>query len=127
MAPRNIKLIRNKIADGTVVANRAKIKRFRVIVPSSARVKEKYLEVRLRYRSINMTIFAATQVQYFDVIWQIISILRDPDLQEGFLTEPNIQGAGDARQFGEMNTGAWWSRTQMEAPEASSEIAAIFL
>ena len=46
------------------------------------------------------------QVQYFDPVWQIVSILQDPDLQEGFLAAPDVRGVGDDRVYGEMNTGS---------------------
>jgi|NorSeaMetagenome_1021524.scaffolds.fasta_scaffold711424_1 hypothetical protein len=57
------------------------------------------------------------QVQYFDPVWQIVSILQDPDLQEGFLAAPDVRGVGDDRVYGEMNTGSWYVDTQEEAPE----------
>ena len=46
-------------------------------------------------------------------MWQIVSLLKDPDLQAGFLTAPNehYDGNGD-RVYEEMNTGNWWVKTQ---------------
>jgi hypothetical protein len=53
-------------------------------------------------------------------MWQIVSLLKDPDLQEGFLTAPNVQydDNGD-RVLEEMNTGNFWVETQKLAPQGA--------
>jgi len=60
------------------------------------------------------------QVRHFDIIEQLVSILEDPKLQDGFMDSPDVQGTGDDRVFGELNTGLWWERTQDAAPEVMS-------
>jgi hypothetical protein len=41
-----------------------------------------------------------------------VSILQDPNLQDGFMSKPDVRGVGDERVYGEMNTGLWWEETQ---------------
>ena len=48
---------------------------------------------------------------------QVVSILEDPRLQDGFMTAPDVKGTGDTRVFGEMNTGMWWEETQKLIPQ----------
>jgi hypothetical protein len=62
------------------------------------------------------------QVRHFDIIQQLVSILEDPNLQDGFMDSPDVQGTGDDRVFGELNTGMWWERSQEAAPEVISVI-----
>jgi hypothetical protein len=40
------------------------------------------------------------QVRHFDIIEQLVSILEDPKLQDGFMDSPDVQGTGDDRVRG---------------------------
>ena len=48
------------------------------------------------------------KVEHFDLLLQVVSILQDPKLQDGFMTKPDVRGTDGDRVYGEMNTGVWW-------------------
>ena len=53
------------------------------------------------------------------MVSQVVSILEDDTMQEGFMTEADVRGEGSSRVRGEMNTGDWWEETEKEAPVGS--------
>jgi hypothetical protein len=58
---------------------------------------------------------------------QIVSILGDDRLQEGFLTKPDIKLDAGERIYGELNTGEFWEGAQMEAPPVTYTFLLTFL
>jgi hypothetical protein len=59
-------------------------------------------------------------VDYFDIIDQAVTIIEDPKLQEGFATASHLQGEGDNRVFGELNTGDNFVAAETESPEVNA-------
>lgn len=58
---------------------------------------------------------------------QIVSILCDARLQEGFLTEPDIKLDAGERIYGELNTGEFWEGAQKEAKPVTLTFSFTFL
>jgi hypothetical protein len=56
-------------------------------------------------------------VDYFDIVDQAVSIIQDPRLQDGFMTDTDIRNENGFRVYGEMNTGHCWEQAQKEAPK----------
>ena len=55
-------------------------------------------------------------MDYFDIVDQAVSIIQDPRLQDGFMTDTDIRNENGFRVYGEMNTGQCWEEAQKQAP-----------
>ena len=60
-------------------------------------------------------------------MYQAASLLADPDLQDGFMSDfVNVQNNGE-RVYSELNTGDWWRDSELQKPQVLHVFSIIFL